>query len=554
MASQLFAADNFYAERVSVGETVEILWQLKPDSGYAPPSDTRDTSVSLTARVPYTLNTLLEKPYITIFIDKSGSMQYGFNDLKTFLSPLIKGLPESFVKFVLFDNRHHSTDFCINTEALLDLSQVTTRGSSRIWDLLYFEAKRQKTILAPKFFVLLSDGHDQAMMESPRPYSRFKITDVAKEMDGINARGISVSFGPDPDSEELNRFSGMTGGACFHSPPAVKVIDFINEKLEYFYHLQFIDPYAQHAGTKRKMCLSVDFLGIKTTDLVHNYDIRKDFLDSLPGRKPDEFSLHMTKMAIDKFPLTSIYFQVYDSAEVVRDLTRDEIELYLQADVFRNWRNIEIPVHLTLLLDQSGSLKDQAEHLKDSAAALINAFPGNVSTEIFVLNRDYPYFSRISAGEIQGLSYSGPTPLFDSMYHLILRMMELHERKRLLAITDGWDEYFEGTHNRMSKKNAVEVINLAFESNVKLSILPAGPVPNLRTLRHMAESTLGEIFRDPPVSASTLLSSPEIYRFLLSFPNPFWATSIPVRADITVPDFRFRMLYQGEEWKLTPLP
>lgn len=554
-AAKTALAAAFHLDELLLSQEISVLWQFKPE-GYHHMIDRDDVSLSLTAKIPFEFSPLLEKPWITVFIDKSGSMKRNFQEIRDFLPGLLMRIPECNIRFITFDRLSKKTEFRDSNGVEFDLSQITPKGPTRLWDLMYFEAKDQQHILAPKFFIVLSDGHDQALLNSPRPYSKFRVSDVAHEMVNIRSRGVCLSFGRDPNEEDLEKIAKQTGGTYFHKGKPEIVAQFIKDHIEHFFTIRFTDPFTSlTTDHMRKICLAGKYQVKNTTEFRREYSTRKGFLTTIPRNKPMDFTLHLTKYVVDRFPETTFYFQAYHSKEVVTDLVKDDLELYLKADIDRfKWENPEIPIRLGILADTTGSMKREERSVKETVKELLAKLPDNVFPELYMISRDYPYYRLITNEYLQKMEFKGPTPIYDSMYNIIIRLAENNERKRLLVITDGWDEYFEGTRRRTSKKKAVEVINLGFLSNVKVYTNPIGEFPNIRTLYHISKGTNAWMVSSRESINTTVLAKPELFRYRLAFNNPFWATEIPVKADILIRRYNFMFFYRGEDWQLTPLP
>ncbi|MDD2716949.1 MAG: VWA domain-containing protein [Candidatus Wallbacteria bacterium] len=552
----LLRGESYFTDSVEIAQQNSILWQFKPGGDdYYRKIRTGEVTLSIAAKIPFTLSSFYEKPYITIFIDKSGSMKEGFLRLQNFFPELLTSLPDCYLKLILFDRLSQATEFQENSKVNFDLSKVKPGGSTRLWDLLYFEAKKQQNLLSPKFFIVLSDGNDQAVLNSPRPYSQFKVEDVISGMNKINCKAILRSFGHDPDRAPLKTIADSTAGIYQEQCSPQEIGDFLRQNLEFFYALRYQDPYQKlSSGKTRNICLSGNYKQKFQISTYKDFQTDRGFLQPIPGRKSDAFSLFISKISTADFPETIIYFQAYYQGQNVLDMQSGDFEFYLKtdADLFR-WENPEIPVSLGIFIDTSGSLANEEQLSKTILSQVQSTIQSNVSAEIFTLSESYPFFEKNTQEKLEERSYSGPTPLYDALFNLSMHLNADNQRSRLLVITDGWDEFYEGSHNRFSKKKAVELINLGYSACVKFYTCPIGKDPNLRTLRLIAEGTNGDFFPLGTVPVETLCK-PEIFRYFLRFENPFFATEIPAYVDIKIRNVCFNFYFQGVEWQLTPLP
>jgi len=495
---------------------------------------------------------IYEKPYYTVFLDRSMSMKTSIDDAKAFLKVFHDILPEGMIKLIIFNGKHNSSDFIFLEDFAPELQGIIPKGSTKIWDLLHEECLKQSNIIRPKYFILLSDGHDQVLLESPRQYSKRTIDEIIPELNENNTHVISVSFNENANVKELKKLSTETKGVYIDKPDQKKVTDFFKNHLHFFYQFSYKDYFYELIGSDTR-----------EIDISSLYKLKYESFDSkevIVGKNEkyqlaDDykrgFFLNFTRNDLSVKKKIDSFIQARKNKKPVKGLEKDDFNLFLSGNINNFFiDNISVAPTVDVLIDNSTSLRESS----DSVEAYINEIIKDnfCIYNYFVLSKNYPYFKKIKKDDLNNIKFSGPTPLYDSMFNICSKGIG-KERRRMIVITDGWDERMEGTRDRMSSKRAIDVINMMWKANEKLYVFSTGNIVNSRTLRLMAENTDGKYYNNINKGIIKTVLGEDIYRYRIEFSNPVWNTSIPANLRISIGKSRFLFKYMGKEWDFHPL-
>lgn len=544
--------EKYKLEKVDISEKISLIFQLKAKNNYLKKLSKRDVGLYLSLKPDFEVNGLYEQPFYTVFLDRSASMKVTLNKVKEFLASFHDILPKGKIKLILFNGKHESDEFVSTDDFLPELSKLKPKGSTKIWDLLYKECIAQSNIIRPKYFILLSDGLDQVLAGSPRPYSHRTTDEIIPTMNINNTHIISISFGESANSLELSKISLQTGGEYISSPDKKKMTDYLQSHLHYFYRFNFTDYFRMLTGTDTRALDITSEYNIKYKSACSKeIKIGENKKYTLADDDEKRFILNITRVDTTDKKMIGSYIQARRKKKPLKDLKKEDFDLYLSSGINNFFiDNITIVPNVDVLIDNSGSMKNEKNNI-DKVIAKING-DNFAKYNFFVLSKKYPFYKKISEDKLNDIEYSGPTPLYDSMFNIVSNGIG-SERRRFIVITDGWDENIEGSHDRMSKKRAIQVLNLMWQANDKLFSVGFGKIINTRTLMLLSENTEGVFFDKKYDDLIKKVIGDDVYRYRIEFSNPVWKTGVQANLFLTIFNSRFLFKYLGEKWDFHPL-
>lgn len=540
--------DFYFIRNVNINKSIIVNVEIKPEYSYFKKIPYNKTSVEIASDINPYISVELEKPFITIFLDHSNSMKKNKDKIVKFYNDMLKLFPESRVKLVLFNRLAKSTPFDKPDYLPKDISYIEFKNSTRLWDTLYNEAKKQSKTIRPKYFILLSDGWDQIFINSIEQYSRHTMNETANLLLKHNIKLFCVSFGKKTNKTELMQLSRITKGYYMQKPDPKKFISILKNNFNAFFCFKIPDIYKNYTSYKeRKIIIETIYNYKYKTKIECTVKSGKNKLFKL--KKPDNNYIHtfFTGYYFSNKEDIILYTQVFFSKKMIRNLEKLKFNVYLKSRIDHNFKNNPLNIKYYTLIDNSGSMKEYKEKIltfiKNINKSKLAEF------EYFILDKKYPFIRQINNHKINEIVFKGPTPLYDAIFTLIIKAANQHNiRRRLLIITDGWDEYYEGTHKRFSKKRAIDIINTAFYLKTKIFISPFGKITNKRTLNIISENTNGYIIED---NINTLYI-PDTYFYTVSFTNPFYNIPKKAIATIKIENIMLNLIYKNKKWKIIP--
>jgi len=146
-----------------------------------------------------------------------------------------------------------------------------------------------------------------------------------------------------------------------------------------------------------------------------------------------------------------LYTSVLDrTGRPVQDLTRDNFEVFEDGErqEVRRFERVEnLPIHVGVLLDNSGSMRDALNHARGAALTFFQqAITPRDRAAIITFNR-VPNLSvkltndlRLLGGGLAGLTAEGETALYDSLMFGLYYFTGIKGQRALLVLSDGRDE------------------------------------------------------------------------------------------------------------------
>ncbi len=146
-----------------------------------------------------------------------------------------------------------------------------------------------------------------------------------------------------------------------------------------------------------------------------------------------------------------LYTSVLDRAgRPVQNLTRDDFEVFEDGERqrVRRFERVEnLPIHVGVLLDNSGSMRDALNHARGAALTFFQqAITPRDRAAIITFNR-VPNLSvkltndlRLLGGGLAGLTAEGETALYDSLMFGLYYFTGIKGQRALLVLSDGRDE------------------------------------------------------------------------------------------------------------------
>jgi VWFA-related protein len=140
------------------------------------------------------------------------------------------------------------------------------------------------------------------------------------------------------------------------------------------------------------------------------------------------------------------------------------------------------PITVAMLLDRSGSMKENFNLVRDAGGAFVDAMMpadkariGTFSTKILIDPEDFTSDHSVLVGILRGeLQEAGPTPLWNAVDRGISALRHVEGRRVVLVFTDGIDEPMNFKNGNASKRS---VLKRAEEEDVMIYAIGLAPDP-----------------------------------------------------------------------------
>jgi VWFA-related protein len=164
------------------------------------------------------------------------------------------------------------------------------------------------------------------------------------------------------------------------------------------------------------------------------------------------------------------------AGQPLTDLKQEDFELFEDEakQEIAHFKPVNAPVHLTLLLDLSGSTKPKRKAMIEAAHKFIEALPAQDQMSIAAFTRKYYRLSKFTSDKlalkqavekIKGIE--GGTAYYDAMFEALIDLSKLGEaRKAIVVLTDGEDESLFG--RQPTGYSFEEMLNRAAEEDVTI--------------------------------------------------------------------------------------
>jgi Ca-activated chloride channel homolog len=164
------------------------------------------------------------------------------------------------------------------------------------------------------------------------------------------------------------------------------------------------------------------------------------------------------------------------TGQPLTDLKLEDFELFEDdaKQEIAHFKPVNAPVHLTLLLDLSGSTKPKRKAMIEAAHKFIEALPAQDQMSIAAFTRKYYRLSKFTSDKlalkqavekIKGIE--GGTAYYDAMSEALIDLSKLGEaRKAIVVLTDGEDESLFG--RQPTGYSFEQMLNRAAEEDVTI--------------------------------------------------------------------------------------
>lgn len=219
-----------------------------------------------------------------------------------------------------------------------------------------------------------------------------------------------------------------------------------------------------------------------------------------PSPSPVPFTL---EVGVDVVSVTAV---VYDKGGHVihglgpRDVTLLEDGVPQEVTIFREAKGGEekVPLSVVLVLDTSGSMKENLQFLQEAATSFVDKLTDVDSALVVSFNESVKGSAEFTSDvdrldeTITGLQAWGGTSLYDAIRYGIDRIKDKAGRKAIVVFTDGDD-----TTSSNTEQSVIDFARATEATIYTLGIRPGagmGGGPNKGFLKRVAEETGGEAF------------------------------------------------------------
>lgn len=210
------------------------------------------------------------------------------------------------------------------------------------------------------------------------------------------------------------------------------------------------------------------------------------------------------KMDLTKFPHVGAYVTFYDEyGHTVREIDPEKMDISISINVVPDrLLKLKEPLSIALLLDKSGSMKDNMSHLKQAALKFVGLLDKTDKVEVMAFDRRpnilHPFSYRKSniRNSINKLYGKGSTALYDAIHLSVERIYDQPGNRIMIVLTDGKDQIRDGS-GQMSKHSLEETIRFARSAGVPIITIALGNKADIKTLKTISHYTGGQFYYAP---------------------------------------------------------
>ncbi len=214
-----------------------------------------------------------ERPvYITLVLDRSGSMEEAMKHLKAAALDFVRRMKRSartFCSIVSFaDEVEKECDFTDDWEALQDrIVSLESGGATALYDAVYeaLETLAKRPATTRRVVVLFTDGCDQNLEGTAR-LSRHTAREVVKKARKLHVPLFIVGLGDGINEKLLTKTAALARGRFFHSPDKERLGGIFEEaadSLHRTYLVSYVSPRPVPDGTIRRVQIVSDSSGTR---------------------------------------------------------------------------------------------------------------------------------------------------------------------------------------------------------------------------------------------------------------------------------------------------
>lgn len=364
------------------------------------------------------------------------------------------------------------------------VTAIRAKGGTSIVDNLIRAAEQLEQAPGRHAVVLITDGYDehsrQRLDEALVSLKRSQVTVYPVGIGGV--AGISLG-----GQRLLRQIALETGGRAFF-PTRGTELPPVHQQVAADVRNRYLVAYTPSNQRKDgkwrelELLVSVDGSKVRTRP---GY-----FAPSPPPIRP---SLEFSITGPDQEPL--------DIAMVDLEVTEDGVPQKL--DVFQE---AVAPVSIVLALDSSGSMRRNAEAVKDAARRFVSTLRPEDSLALVtfadrvLFEHDFSINRALSLESIEEYTTNGGTSLYDAVALSLGRLKAVQTRRALVVLTDGRDENNPGT-GPGSQRTLPEVRELVQDVDAMIFTLGLGPNVDREPLRQLAGDSGGQAYFPSDISA-----------------------------------------------------
>ncbi|MEO7193044.1 MAG: VWA domain-containing protein [Vicinamibacterales bacterium] len=357
------------------------------------------------------------------------------------------------------------------------IQSIQAKGGTAILDCLTSAAKQLNGGDARHVIVLVTDGYDEnSAISFDEALAAVRASRATVYVIGVGGvAGISLK-----GEDLLKRLAADTGGRAFFPAREFQLSDvhgLIAADVQQRYALTYTPTNQKPDGTWRSITVT-------TSNPRNIVTVRSGY--KAPAPPPIQHQVELT----------------------VRDLTRQHLDVTPDDfAVFEDGVEQKIvgfeealtPVSIMLVLDQSGSMKNDAPAVTAAARSFARQLPGkdHVGVMLFAdrpeLVQDLSAVREWILRAVDQYHASGGTALYDALSESVARLKKVEGRTAIVVLTDGRDENNPGTAPG-SIHTLDDVLTTLQAVGTTVYAIGLGPKVDRATLERLATSSSGEAY------------------------------------------------------------
>ncbi|MDD5090894.1 MAG: VWA domain-containing protein [Candidatus Wallbacteria bacterium] len=195
------------------------------------------------------------------------------------------------------------------------------------------------------------------------------------------------------------------------------------------------------------------------------------------------------------YPLVEVNFNVLDEDGKAREISGDD---KLRLDLCSPIADYELKKyissgHVLVLLDKSGSMRQEIRSLKLAVQYFVDILPDQFSMSLLAFDRDIKVLADFTQDKTflkeaaEKLYAKGATAFYDSVYYGLESLRRMKDPFRfLIVLTDGVDQTYDGSPP-LSRHSLNEVLQLIGESAIPVYTISLGDEADMEVLEQIAK-------------------------------------------------------------------
>jgi Ca-activated chloride channel family protein len=357
------------------------------------------------------------------------------------------------------------------------IEAIQAKGGTAILDALSEAARQVGRAAGRQILVMITDGYDEksatSFDEALATVKASKATVYVIAIGGV--AGVSLR-----GEDLLKRLAIETGGRAFFPSREFQLTDvheLIAADVQQRYVLTYNSTNQRLDGTWRSVAVT-------THDPALVVSVRPGYTAPEPPPIRPQLELTIRDLARQHLDVTPEDFKVLE------DGVEQAVEGFEEALT---------PVNLMLVLDQSGSMKNDASAVMDAARTFARQMPGRdrVGVTLFAdrpaMVQDLTTIREFVLRAIDKYVPAGGTALYDAVMTSLTRLRKAEGRTAIVVLTDGRDEDNPGTAPG-SEHTLDDVLAALKEVGSTVYAIGLGPKVDRATLERLVEVSAGEAY------------------------------------------------------------